>query len=230
MTGPRAEIRACRCLGSKGMIAGSGMSAKPSEATEVSREGLSLKTKSTASRAPAAWSKAETMARAVCGKSRSAVISGPRSESASTVRSSRRKLFFWTAKHRLRPEDQSRKRVPCSESARHGACWLVWCGKTARSRERSASCGTEPLPGGRKSSKAAKYALEIRLQFGKSLHDQQLPGRIGSADLFVFQHPSLIMGDEHGVEAGGQRGIDVRLGTVADHPGVIGKKAVFRNH
>src|SRR6266436_7966714 len=81
------------------MMAGSGMSAKPSEATEESMEGLSLKVKSTPSRAPPACSNAETMARAVCENSRSAVISGPRSDRASTVRNSRRKLFFCTATH-----------------------------------------------------------------------------------------------------------------------------------
>src|SRR5712664_3626518 len=81
------------------MIAGSGISEKPSAAMEESIEGLSLKVKSTASRAPPACSNAETIARAVCENSRSAVISGPRSDRASTVRSSRRKLFFCTATH-----------------------------------------------------------------------------------------------------------------------------------
>ena len=47
------------------MTAGSGISAKPSEAMELSREGLSLKVKSTPSRAPAAWSSALTMDRAM---------------------------------------------------------------------------------------------------------------------------------------------------------------------
>ncbi len=75
-------------------MAGSGMRAKPSATTEVSREGLSLKTKRTPSRAPAACSSAESMARAVWENSRSAVSSGPRSDSASTVRRSRRKFVF----------------------------------------------------------------------------------------------------------------------------------------
>src|SRR5882672_4956814 len=90
------------------MMAGSGINAKPSDAIEESIEGLSLKVKSTASRAPPAWSNADTMARAVCGNSRSAVIWGPRSDRASTVRSSRRKLFFCTATHGCgqRPEQK----------------------------------------------------------------------------------------------------------------------------
>src|SRR6266851_4388247 len=71
------------------MIAGSGISEKPSAAMEESIEGLSLKVQSTPSRAPPACSNAETMARAVCENSRSAVISGPRSDRASTVRNSR---------------------------------------------------------------------------------------------------------------------------------------------
>ena len=50
------------------MIAGSGMREKPSVAIEESMEGLSLKVKSTPSRAPPACSSADTMARAVCEK------------------------------------------------------------------------------------------------------------------------------------------------------------------
>ena len=79
------------------MMAGSGINAKPSEATEESMEGLSLKVKSAPSHAADASISAESMSCAVCEKSRSAVSSGPRSESVSTVRNSRRKLLFCTA-------------------------------------------------------------------------------------------------------------------------------------
>src|SRR4029077_536565 len=91
------------------MMAGSGINAKPSAATELSMEGLSLNVKSTASRAPPAWSRAETMARAVCGNSRSAVISGPRSDRGSMVRSNRRKLFFCTATHGCGQKPEQKK-------------------------------------------------------------------------------------------------------------------------
>jgi len=77
---------------------GSGSSANPRAAAEVNSDGLSLKVKRAPSRAPAASISAANIACADWEKSRSAVSSGPRSESASTVRNSRRKLFFGTAK------------------------------------------------------------------------------------------------------------------------------------
>jgi hypothetical protein len=57
-----------------------------------------LKTKSAPSRAPAASITADSMRREVSENSRSAVSSGPRSESASTVRNSLRKWLVSTAK------------------------------------------------------------------------------------------------------------------------------------
>ena len=77
---------------------GSGSSVNPRAAAEVNSDGLSLKVKSAPSRAPAASISAASIACADWEKSRSAVSSGPRSESASTVRNNRRKLFFGTAK------------------------------------------------------------------------------------------------------------------------------------
>jgi Arc/MetJ-type ribon-helix-helix transcriptional regulator len=58
--------------------------------------GFSLKTKSAPSRAPAASITADNMRRDVSVNSRSAVSSGPRSERASTVRNSLRKLLVST--------------------------------------------------------------------------------------------------------------------------------------
>jgi hypothetical protein len=40
-----------------------------------------------------------------------------------------------------------------------------------------------------------------------------------SIDNFMFQNPGEVMGDEDGVKAGGQGGIDVGLWGVSDHPG-----------
>ena len=65
------------------------------------RAGLSLKVKSAPSRAPAASTSAASTCRAIWGNSRSEVICGPKSESASTVSSSCRKLFFVTATRAL---------------------------------------------------------------------------------------------------------------------------------
>jgi hypothetical protein len=64
------------------------------------------------------------MARAVCENSRSAVISGPRSERASTVRKSRRKLFFCTATlNASRKPEQKEGNTPGSQLVAKGY-WL----------------------------------------------------------------------------------------------------------
>ena len=39
-------------------------------------------------------------------------------------------------------------------------------------------------------------------------------------DVFVLEHPGVRMVDVDGMQPGGQCGIDIRAGTVADHPGV----------
>jgi hypothetical protein len=75
------------------MKAGSGISANPSAAAELSMAGLSLNRKSAPSRAPAASMTADSIRREVSVNSRSAVRAGPSSESASTVCNSRRKLL-----------------------------------------------------------------------------------------------------------------------------------------
>src|SRR5438874_8919435 len=114
-------------------MAGSGISAKPFEAMEVSIEGLSLNLKSTTSRALPACSSAETMARAVCAKSRSAVISGPRSARDSTVRRSRRKLLFCTATRERRQKNPEQKKSTTRMLQEDDeVCWLVWCSCSAR--------------------------------------------------------------------------------------------------
>src|SRR5256712_633654 len=101
------------------MIAGSGSRTKPSAAIEVRSEGLSLKTKSAPSRAPAASTSVESITRAVWANSRSAVSSGPRSESASTVRNSRRKLLLCTATRSGSENiNQSKMRVSRKKNAR----------------------------------------------------------------------------------------------------------------
>ena len=42
----------------------------------------------------------------------------------------------------------------------------------------------------------------------------------------VFEHPGEVVGDEDGVEASGERGVDVGLGAIADHPGHVGLELV----
>ena len=41
----------------------------------------------------------------------------------------------------------------------------------------------------------------------------------GLVEGFVFEDPGEVVGDEDGVEAGGEGGVDVGAGAVADHPG-----------
>src|SRR3989441_8724355 len=83
-------------------------------------ESFYRKTRRAPLRAPPACSMAESMARAACGKSRSAVNAGPRSERASTVRRSRRKLFFCAATQGGSRKVQSTKRVTRSQTGEGG--------------------------------------------------------------------------------------------------------------
>ena len=50
----------------------------------------------------------------------------------------------------------------------------------------------------------------------------------GLVDDLVLQDPSEVVGDEDGVQAGGECGIDVGTGTVADHPGAASFTTVMR--
>jgi type VI protein secretion system component VasF len=92
------------------MNAGSGIRANPCAAAAVSMAGLSLKSKSAPSRAPAASMMAESMRREVSENSRSAVSAGPSSESASTVRNSRRKFVVCTATDEVRANPEQIER------------------------------------------------------------------------------------------------------------------------
>ena len=47
-----------------------------------------------------------------------------------------------------------------------------------------------------------------------------LAGR-GLADDLVLQYPGEVVRDEDGIEASGERGVDVGLWAVADHPGAV---------
>src|SRR3984893_761947 len=221
------------------MMAGSGINAKPSEATEQSMAGLSLKVKSTASRAPPAWSSAETMARAVCGNSRSAVISGPRSDRASTVRSSRRKLFFCTATHRCGQRPEQKK----SNMRRNSGIRSLLVSLVLRTQPSAFSCQlkTPVIPTGAKRSGGTLCSwqvspsfsgriLAMRPQFGAPLHYQQLPWRFCRLYFLMLQHPRSPLRNEHGVQPRSQSRIDIRLRAVANHPGGVRKQFVLGNH
>jgi hypothetical protein len=62
--------------------------------------------------------------------------------------------------------------------------------------------------------------LEILCKVGESgQFDEMLAGR-GLVDDLVLEDPGEVVGDEDGVEAGAEGGVDVGPRTVADHPGV----------
>src|SRR5271170_682768 len=122
--GPVAAVRVCTWRGSRGISDGSGSSAKPCASTEVSREGRSPNEKRTASRAPAASITAVSMVRAVWRKSRSAVSSGPKSASASTVLKSFLRLVPCNAPCGGECEKPEPHQVSI---APRPVCWLVWC-------------------------------------------------------------------------------------------------------
>ena len=42
----------------------------------------------------------------------------------------------------------------------------------------------------------------------------------------VFQHPGVFVEEEDGVETGGERGVDVAFGAVADHPTGVRRELV----
>jgi len=44
----------------------------------------------------------------------------------------------------------------------------------------------------------------------------------GLVDYLVLEDPGEVVGDEDGVEAGAEGGVNVGAGTVADHPGAAG--------
>ena len=61
--------------------------------------------------------------------------------------------------------------------------------------------------------------LEVGAQVGEAVEDEQAAGTRGIEKVFVLEAPRVGVGDEDGVEAGGERGVDVGPGGVADHPG-----------
>ena len=56
-------------------------------------------------------------------------------------------------------------------------------------------------------------------ELGETAYYQELLAFRGGIYFFVFQDPGIAVGNEDGVHPSGQRGVDIGLGTVADHPG-----------
>ena len=68
-------------------------------------------------------------------------------------------------------------------------------------------------------SNAGGGGSEVGPQVGEAVEDEQAAGTRGIEQVLVLEAPRVGMGDEDGVEAGGERGVDVGPGGVADHPG-----------
>ena len=69
--------------------------------------------------------------------------------------------------------------------------------------------------------------LEMLAKFSKAANDQQLLLRWGWIEFFVFEDPCVAVGDEDGVQAGGESRVDVRFGAVANHPGRVRRESVL---
>ena len=50
--------------------------------------------------------------------------------------------------------------------------------------------------------------------------------RGGGVDFGVFEDPGVFVEEEDGVESGGEGGVDVAFGAVADHPSGVGRELV----
>ncbi len=69
--------------------------------------------------------------------------------------------------------------------------------------------------------------LEVLAEVGEGGEfEEGLAGVAGLVDGLVFEDPGVVVGDEDGVEAGGEGWVDVGAGAVADHPGGGGFAAV----
>jgi hypothetical protein len=64
-------------------------------------------------------------------------------------------------------------------------------------------------------------------QFREASHNQQSLRRRCGIQLFMFENPRIAVRYENGMQTRGQRRIDVRLGTVTDHPCGIAREFVF---
>ena len=64
-------------------------------------------------------------------------------------------------------------------------------------------------------------------QIAESIDYEQLLSGGSSGQFLMLQYPSLVVGNEDGMESSGERGIDVRFRAVANHPGGIGHKSIL---
>src|SRR5947199_5548968 len=67
-------------------------------------------------------------------------------------------------------------------------------------------------------------------EVGKALHHQQAARCFYRRNFFMLQNPGVSVGHEYGVDAGCQGWVDIRLGTVSNHPRGVRRQRVFRNY
>src|SRR5260370_32523757 len=74
----------------------------------------------------------------------------------------------------------------------------------------------------------AEDGLEVLSQFCEAADDQQLLARWRRVYFLVLENPGRAVRHENGVQSGGQRGIDVGFGAIADHPrGIVLQLKLF---
>src|SRR5580704_413666 len=71
---------------------------------------------------------------------------------------------------------------------------------------------------------------EVITQMAEAFDLQQTAAANIGADLTALQHPGVVMGHEDGVQTGLERRVNVGLGTIADHPGLLGQQAILLDH
>ena len=67
-------------------------------------------------------------------------------------------------------------------------------------------------------------------EFGEGVEFEQMLGRGRGIEIGMFEDPGVFVKKKYGMEAGGQRGVDVAFGTVADHPTAVRREFMPRHH
>src|SRR5579872_1206827 len=66
-------------------------------------------------------------------------------------------------------------------------------------------------------------------QFREAAHDEQTLRFRSWIDFLMLKNPGVAVGYKYGVQSDCKRGIDIRLRTVADHPGYLWNEGMFFN-
>ena len=67
-------------------------------------------------------------------------------------------------------------------------------------------------------------------EIGEALHYQQAARFLNRYNFFVLQNPGIAVRHEHGVDSSRQRGIDIGLGTISNHPRGVRWQRVFGDY